>query len=91
VEEYLTIAELAHRLKIKPKTVQNKMASGVFRQGVHYFRPPGMGPRFKWSAVVSWVEHRHEHAECRGSTTAQYGKLKSRGIDIADELAVKRT
>jgi len=56
VEEYLTIAELAARLKIKPKTIKNKMATGIFRRGVHYFSPKGMGPRFKWSAVVKWLE-----------------------------------
>ena len=55
-EEYLTIAELADRLKLKPKTIQNKMAGGTFRKGVHYFSPSGMRPRFKWSAVVDWLE-----------------------------------
>jgi hypothetical protein len=55
-EEYLTIAEVADRLKLKPKTVKNKMAAGAFRLGVHYFRPPGMQARFKWSAVVAWLE-----------------------------------
>ena len=38
-EEYLTIEELAARLKVKPKTIKNKMASGIFRRGVHYFSP----------------------------------------------------
>jgi hypothetical protein len=42
-EEYLTIAEVAARLKIKPKTVKNKMASGIFQRGVHYFSPQGLG------------------------------------------------
>jgi hypothetical protein len=55
-DEYLTIAEISARLKIKPKTVKNKMASGIFRKGVHYFSPQGLGPRFKWSAVVAWLE-----------------------------------
>jgi len=55
-EEYLTIEELSARLKIKPKTVKNKMASGIFRKGIHFFSPPGLGPRFKWSAVVAWLE-----------------------------------
>ena len=55
-EEYLTIAELATRLKIKPKTIKNKMAAGIFRKGVHFFSPQGLGPRFKWSAVVAWLE-----------------------------------
>jgi hypothetical protein len=56
VEEYLTIAELAERLKLSKKSIRNKMASGDFRGGVHYFRPKGMGPRFKWSAIVAWME-----------------------------------
>jgi len=60
VEEYLTISELAARLKIKPKTIKNKMSSGIFRRGLHYFSPPGLGPRFKWSAVVAWLEQSQE-------------------------------
>jgi hypothetical protein len=59
-EEYLTIEELSARLKIKPKTIKNKMASGILRKGIHYFSPPGLGPRFKWSAVVAWLEQSQE-------------------------------
>ena len=55
-EEYLTVAELAARLKVKPKTIKNKMASGIFVKGVHYFSRKGIRPRFKWSAVVAWLE-----------------------------------
>jgi excisionase family DNA binding protein len=55
-EEYLTIAEAAARLKVTPKTVRNKMAAGIFRKGVHYVRPNGLGTRFKWGAVVAWLE-----------------------------------
>jgi hypothetical protein len=56
LEEYLTISEVAARLKVKPKTIKNKMAAGIFQRGVHYFSPAGLGPRFKWSAVVGWLE-----------------------------------
>jgi len=62
MDEYLTVTELAALLKLSRKTIQNKMASGCFRQGVHYFRPPGTGPRFKWSAVVAWLEQSQEPA-----------------------------
>ena len=55
-EEYLTITEVAARLKVTPKTVRNKMAAGVFRKGVHYIRPKGFGTRFKWGAVVALLE-----------------------------------
>ena len=56
MEEYLTIDAIAERLSISPKTVKNKMAKGVFQLGVHYFRPPGLGPRFKWTAIIAWLE-----------------------------------
>jgi len=59
-EEYLTINEVAERLKVKPKTIKNKMAAGIFRKGVHYFSPRGLGPRFKWSTVVAWLERGQE-------------------------------
>jgi len=55
-KEYLTVTELASSLSLSPKTIKNKMASGVFRKGVHYFSPEGLRPRFKWSAIVTWLE-----------------------------------
>ena len=55
-EEYLTIEGLGERLDLKPKTVRNKMVNGTFIKGVHYFSPNGIGPRFKWSAIVAWLE-----------------------------------
>jgi len=61
-EEYLKISEVAERLKLSPRTIANKMAAGVFRRGVHYFSPAGLGPRFKWSAVVTWLEQSPEPA-----------------------------
>lgn len=56
MEEYLTIAEIATRLKLSPKTIRNKMASGELVKGVHYFKRKGMTPRFKWSKVQLWLE-----------------------------------
>jgi hypothetical protein len=61
-EEYLTIEELSARLKIKPRTIKNKMAAGTFQKGVHYFSPNGLRPRFKWSAIVAWLEAKEEAA-----------------------------
>jgi hypothetical protein len=66
-EEYLTISEIAARLKVKPKTVKNKMASGIFQRGVHFFSPKGLGPRFKWSAIVTWLEGEEEQRVSRAS------------------------
>ena len=61
-EEYLKIGEVAARLKLSPRTIANKMASGIFKRGVHYFSPAGLGPRFKWSAVVLWLEQGEQTA-----------------------------
>ncbi len=65
-EEYLTIAELSSRLKVKPKTIKNKMANGIFTRGVHYFSPRGLRPRFKWSAIVAWLEEKEEETTQEG-------------------------
>lgn len=58
IEEYLPVAELAKRLHLDPKTIQNKMSMGIFQKGIHYFRRPGITPRFKWSAICLWIEER---------------------------------
>lgn len=56
-EEYLSTRQLAERLDLAPKTIRNKVSAGVFQKGVHYFTPQGLdGPRFKWSAIVTWLE-----------------------------------
>src|SRR6266481_4770636 len=55
-EEYLTVAEVAARLRLSPKTVRNRMYDGTWRRGEQWFSRPGIGPRFKWSAIVRWLE-----------------------------------
>jgi hypothetical protein len=56
VEGYLTDREVAKRLGLAPKTLRNKVVAGIFREGEHFFRPLGMTRRWKWFAVVAWVE-----------------------------------
>ncbi len=74
MEEYLTVAEVAHRLKISPKTVRNRMAAGIYREGSHYFSPEVIDKhgktwrteaRFKWAAIVAWQEGKPIGAEAR--------------------------
>jgi hypothetical protein len=55
-DEYLTVAEVADRLRLKPKTVRNRMHDGTWRRGEVWFRRSGIGPRFRWSAITSWLE-----------------------------------
>lgn len=67
-DEYLTTAEVARRLRLHPRTVRNKIAAGIFREGEHYFRRPGLGPRWRWDRVVAWLEG-EPPAEQEDSTT----------------------
>src|SRR5262249_52446281 len=53
---YLTTAEVAALLRVKPKTIRNKVASGIFREGEHFYRKVGLGPRWKRDAVIQWIE-----------------------------------
>ena len=77
LDEYLTIEELSARLKIKPKTVKNKMASGIFQKGIHYFSPKGLRPRFKWSAIVAsgWARFRRSTI---GPIRSRFGPARRR-------------
>lgn len=56
VDGYLRDASVAARLCISAKTLRNKVAAGIFREGVHFFRPAGMTRRWSWPAVATWVE-----------------------------------
>ena len=67
-KEYLSLSELARRLPWEEKTVKHKMEAGVFRKGVHYFNPRGIRPRFKWSAIVAWLEETEREAKERAVT-----------------------
>ncbi len=78
-ERYLTTAEVADRLHLSTKTLRKRIADGVFRQGEHFFRPAGMQPKWKWSAVVATVEA--AAAECAAAEAvvplAQSGRSRS--------------
>lgn len=56
--EYLTTAEAAALLRISVKTLRNKVATGILRQGEHFYRRAGLGPRWKRDALVAWLEGR---------------------------------
>src|SRR5262245_29818619 len=53
---YLTDRNVAAKLKWSPKTLEAKGRPGVFQEGVHFFQKPAMRRRWKWSAVVRWLE-----------------------------------
>ena len=61
--EYLTTSEAAELLRIKPKTLNNMKSRGVFSEGRHFFRRPGLGPRWKRSALIEWLERNEPASE----------------------------
>ena len=63
IGEYLTLKQLSELLVLKPKSISNKMAMGIFRHGVHYFHPKGIGVRFKRSEIIKWLEEKDHLAE----------------------------
>jgi len=54
--DYCTIGEVAEYLRVSAKRVRNMMAAGIFVEGQHFYRRAGLGPRFRWSRVVEWLE-----------------------------------
>jgi len=60
VEEYITTKEAAKLLRLDPKTVTNKKALGIFKEGVHYVKRKGLGTRYKSTALVAWMEGKEE-------------------------------
>jgi len=62
VREFLSIGQLAELTPWTPAAIRTMMSRGVFRPGVHYFKPTGAGgrPIFSWRAVVDYIEGRTE-------------------------------
>lgn len=61
--EYLTTREVAERLRLRPKRVLALVAAGVFREGQHYLRPPGIRIRFVWSRIEAWLRGEDENPD----------------------------
>jgi hypothetical protein len=55
-EQYLTTSEAAEFLRYSQKTLRNKIAAGMFREGVHFVQKPGCQKRWKRAALVAWLE-----------------------------------
>jgi hypothetical protein len=70
--EFITVAELAEALGLKPKTVRNRMYDGTWRRGEHWFARPGIGPRFRWAAVLAWIQS-PEKLPVQGDVGAAFG------------------
>lgn len=69
MEQYLTTQEVADLVKCSPRTIADRISSGVYRVGVHFFRPRGTHRiLFKRSAIERWIEG--EETDARGASEA---------------------
>ena len=82
-EPYLTIEAVSELLGVDPKTVRNKMYAGTLKRGVHWFSPRGLSPRFKWSAIVQWIEESEKSPE---PESVGGGIPMRRGYSLGKEL-----
>ena len=55
MEEYLTVSELAARIKYSTQTIYNFIYTKKFVLGIHYFKPTKKKILFVWSAVEKWL------------------------------------
>jgi hypothetical protein len=55
-QEYLSIKELCKLIPFAESTIRNKMAKNELRLGVHYTKPGGGRPVFRWSIMKRWLE-----------------------------------
>lgn len=57
---YMTVAEAAELLRLKPYTVRRMISDRVFKEGIHYVRPPRMRPRFLRVGLAEFMAGRSE-------------------------------
>lgn len=58
VRQYLYIEQLAACTPWTPDAIRTMIARGIFKLGVHYFKPhgPNSRPIFSWDAIVRYIE-----------------------------------
>ena len=58
VRSYLYIDQLAQVGPWSPDAIRTMISRGIFKLGVHYFKPHGANgrPIFSWDAIVKYIE-----------------------------------
>ena len=68
-QEFLTVSELAQRIKYSPQTLYNMISSKKFVKGQHYIKPSRRKILFIWSGILVWLESQ-DNAFASSDTTA---------------------
>lgn len=60
--QYLYVDQLAELTPWTPDAIRTMIARGVFKLGVHYFKPsgPNSRPIFSWAAIVDFIENEQQ-------------------------------
>src|SRR6266851_947289 len=64
--EWLTAAEAAMWLGCSGRTIRRYMHDGTWRKGEHWFQHKGLRPRFKRSALETWLQAQAKPAPAIG-------------------------
>lgn len=55
-KEYLSLKELVQLIPYQPQTIYNWINAGMWRSGVHYFKPTPRKLIFHYPTIKRWVE-----------------------------------
>jgi len=85
MRQYLYTEHLAEVTPWTPSAIRTMITRGVFKDGVHYFKPRGRNgrPIFKWAAVVELIEE----GEARESAGDTIPLASGRVIDLNEAAA----
>jgi|GEM_PF-3153766 len=75
-DEYLTVAELAERIKFSRQTIYNMVSARRLVMGRHYFKPTRKKILFVWSAVKAWIERDEINGVNETGDHAEVSKIK---------------
>ena len=81
-EEYLTVEELAGRIKFSRQSIYNMIFKGEFILHQHYLKPRPKKILFKWSAVVAWMEDTPNDSNSKSSSCQDDGSKEKSLINI---------
>jgi len=87
MREYLYIEQLAERTPWTNDAIRTMINRGIFKLGVHYFKPQGpkSRPIFSWEAVKIFIEGQRQEVE--SPSDAKPVRLRNGSVIKTDEAA----
>lgn len=58
-ESYISTRTLRERLDgLSAKSVERRIAAGIWKRGTHFYQPAGSQRLWRWAAIQAWIEGR---------------------------------